>query len=65
MTDDEVKDMQRRIDEGIRLAQQRLWKRAGNARQSLVVLNDGKLQEIIPQVGEKADSVGDPLNRHL
>lgn len=65
MTDQEVLDMQRRIDEGIRLAQQRLWQRAGNAHQPLVVVSDGKLQEIIPQKSEQVDNEGDPLNRHL
>lgn len=63
MTEKEVQEMQYRIDEGIRLAQQRLWQRAGHSRQSLVVCKDGKIQEVIPQHVEEESSEGDPLSR--
>jgi hypothetical protein len=36
MTDIEIMEMQRRIDEGIHLAQKRLWERARNNRQTLI-----------------------------
>ncbi len=41
-----VEEMQRRIDEGIRLAQERLVRRAKHDGHSLVVVRDGKLMEL-------------------
>lgn len=46
MTDREVEEMQRRIDEGIKLAQSRLCERAMHDGLSLVVTRDGKLMEL-------------------
>lgn len=65
MTDKEIRRMQRRIDEGIQLAHHRLWKRAGIARQSLVVWRNGKVMEIVPEENADGwlDEVGDPLAR--
>ena len=65
MTDKEIRRMQRRIDDGIQLAQHRLWERAGRARLSLVVCRDGKVIEIVPEgdSDERVGSMGDPLAR--
>lgn len=49
MTASEVQDMQRRIDEGIRLAQQRLVKRAIHNNISLVVFRNGKVIDLTPE----------------
>lgn len=49
MTEHEVKDLQRRIDEGILLAQKRLWEKARTNHQSLVVARGGKVLEIFPE----------------
>ena len=46
MTDREVEEMQRRIDEGIQLAQSRLCERAMHDGLSLVVTRNGKLMEL-------------------
>ncbi len=46
MTDMEVEDMMQRIDEGIRLAHQRLVQRAKHDGLSLVVTRNGKLMEV-------------------
>lgn len=48
MSDREVKDMQRRIDKGILLAQQRLVERARLFGTTLVVCRDGKVVELSP-----------------
>ncbi|HBC28255.1 MAG TPA: hypothetical protein DC006_00920 [Prevotellaceae bacterium] len=65
MTDREIRRMQQRIDEGIRLAHRRLWKRAGHAHLSLVVYRDGKVVEVVPDGDDNlcADGAGDPLAR--
>lgn len=63
MTDKEIRDMQRRIDEGIRVAQERLWHRAQFNHQTLVVARNGKIVEFIPSDDAAAESApqGDPL----
>jgi len=64
MTDREIKEMQRLIDEGIRLAQQRLWERAGATQQSLIVSREGRILEMVPEVDSCVVSTkGDPLVR--
>ncbi|MGN0233074.1 MAG: hypothetical protein ACI4B5_01465 [Bacteroidaceae bacterium] len=65
MTDKDIRRMQRRIDEGIQLAQHRLWKRAGRANLSLVVCRNGKVMEVVPDGDrdENIDRTGDPLLR--
>ncbi len=45
-TKHDTTEMQRRIDEGIRLAQARLVQRARHDDLSLVVMRDGELKEI-------------------
>ena len=51
------------IDEGIRVAQERLWHRAQFNHQTLVVAQDGKIVEFVPDADGIAFSVpqGDPL----
>lgn len=49
MTDKEIMDMHRLIDDGIRLAQQRLWERAKREHFSLIVARGGKVVEVMPQ----------------
>lgn len=66
MSEKEIMEMQRLIDEGIVLAQQRLVARARYDRESLVFSQGGKIVETIPEgptesVREKA---GDPLLRY-
>ncbi|MBR6141364.1 MAG: hypothetical protein IKQ37_06345 [Bacteroidaceae bacterium] len=67
MKEQEILEMQRLIDEGVRRAQSRLWQRAGAAQQSLVVCRGGKILEMVPEVEMEhivADSsCGDPLAR--
>lgn len=46
MTDLEIEEMQRRIDEGIRLAHQRLVQRARHDNLTLVVVRNGQLLEL-------------------
>ncbi len=46
MTDKEVEEMMLRIDEGIRLAHQRLLQRAKHDGLTLVVTRNGKLMEV-------------------
>ncbi len=46
MTDQEVADMQHRIDEGLHLVQQKLVNRAIHDGLSLVVMRGGHLMEI-------------------
>ncbi|MCF0197815.1 MAG: hypothetical protein HUK02_00630 [Bacteroidaceae bacterium] len=46
MTDQEVFAMQQRIDQGIRLAHQRLIKRAIHDNLSLIVYRDGAVRDI-------------------
>ena len=46
MSEHEVKEMQRKIDKGILLAQTRLIERAKHENLSLVVLRDGQVREI-------------------
>lgn len=65
MKEQDILEMQRLIDEGVRRAQYRLLQRACAANQSLVVCRDGKILEMVPEVGQStADSTcGDPLAR--
>jgi len=65
MKEQEILEMQRLIDEGVRRAQYRLWQRAGAANQTLVVCRGGKILEMVPEVEQcVADSnCGDPLAR--
>lgn len=65
MTDQEVLEMQRRIDDGIRLAHKRLWERAGSMCQTLVVSREGKIVEMVPDGNSQivVDRAGDPLAR--
>lgn len=64
MSEQEVMDMQRRIDEGIRLAHQRLWQRAGSTSQTLIVSRGGKIVEMQPECDSQLVSkAGDPLAR--
>ncbi len=65
MKEQEIIEMQRLIDEGVRKAQSRLWQRAGAAHQTLVVCRGGKILELIPDVEQDmSDSMtGDPLAR--
>ena len=48
MKENEILEMQRLIDEGVRLAQVRLWQRAGVEHQPLVVYRGGKILEMVP-----------------
>lgn len=67
MNEKEIREMQQRIDEGIRIAQERLWLRASHNRQTLVVARAGKIIEFIPegQPGTPPTAQGDPLQgRH-
>ncbi len=45
-TDSDIEEIQRRIDEGIRLAQQRLVQQAKHDNLSLVVMRNGELVEL-------------------
>ncbi len=66
MTDREILEMQRRIDEGILLAQQRLWHRAGILGQTLVVARGESIVETIPSADDSSTSSvleGNPLGR--
>ncbi len=45
-TNPDIEEMQRRIDEGIRLAQRRLVQQAIHDDHTLVVMRDGKLKEL-------------------
>lgn len=46
MSEREVAEMQRKIDRGIRLAQERLIQRAKHDNETLVVALDGKIVEV-------------------
>ena len=65
MKEQEILEMQRLIDEGVRKAQYRLLQRACAAGQSLVVCRNGKILELVPDVEQAlADgNCGDPLAR--
>lgn len=64
MKEHEVLEMQRRIDEGIRLAHERLWQRAGSTSQTLIVAREGKIMEMRPEgIFHSVSSNGDPLAR--
>ncbi len=65
MSEKEILEMQRRIDEGIRLAQKRLWERARTMQQTLVVCNEGEIVEMIPDGNPTSANAtqGDPLQR--
>lgn len=66
MKTNEIKDMQRRIDDGIMLAQHRLAVRAREDNQSLVVCREGEIVEIVPDVDFQTEDnrPGDPLLRY-
>lgn len=49
MSETEVAEMQRKIDEGILRAQERLIERAKHDNLSLVVARDGEVQEVSAQ----------------
>lgn len=49
MSEKEILDMQRRIDEGIRLAQKRLYERARREHQSIIIAPEGKVIEFFPE----------------
>ena len=63
MKENEILEMQRLIDEGVRLAQVRLWQRAGVEHQPLVVYRGGKILEMVPEVEDDVTDCynGDPL----
>ena len=65
MSEKEILEMQRRIDEGIRLAQKRLWERARNTQQTLVIADGDEIVEMIPDGTPVAvcSTQGDPLMR--
>ncbi|MCF0197456.1 MAG: hypothetical protein HUK03_09585 [Bacteroidaceae bacterium] len=48
MNEKEIFEMLRRIDDGIRLAQERLWENARKEHQSLIVVEDGVVVEYYP-----------------
>lgn len=58
-------DLQRRIDEGIRLAQKRLACRAKRDNLSLVMFREGEIVEMVPDAGDDENDgrCGDPLSR--
>ncbi|MBR4130389.1 MAG: hypothetical protein IKU02_05610 [Bacteroidaceae bacterium] len=65
MKEHEILEMQRLIDEGVRKAQYRLLQRACAANQALVVCRNGKILEMVPEMGQSFQdgSAGDPLAR--
>lgn len=65
MKENEILEMQRLIDEGVRRAQSRLLQRAGAAHQSLVVCRGGKILELVPEFKQDFTdgNAGDPLAR--
>lgn len=65
MKEQEILEMQRLIDEGVRRAQYRLWQRAGMENQALVVCREGRIVEMVPDSGICASDSknGDPLAR--
>lgn len=65
MTGREMIEMQRRIDEGIQLAQRRLASRARMDNLPLVMYRDGRVVEMVPEpLGEEETGrAGDPLSR--
>lgn len=67
MNDVEIIDLQRRIDEGIKLAHARLMERASLTRQTLVVCRGGKIMDIVPEEGRHRtlSMAGDPLARRV
>jgi len=66
MTDTEIREMECRIDEGIRLAQRRLVRRAIYDRQALVFSQNGRIVEQIPEGNPDSmrNSDGDPMKRY-
>ena len=68
MNEREIREMQRRIEEGIRIAQERLWERAGREGQALVIVKDGEIREIVPEAKSgtaPSSTASDPLHQHL
>ncbi len=65
MSEKEILEMQRRIDEGIRLAQKRLWERARTTQQALVIYDEGEIVEMVPDGDSTSANAmqGDPLVR--
>lgn len=49
MNDSEILEMLSRIDEGIQLAQYRLYIRSRKDMESMIVFRDGKVMEYIPE----------------
>lgn len=49
MSDRDITEMQRLIDEGIVLAQKRLVERSRLFRSTLIVTRDGKVVELLPE----------------
>lgn len=58
-------DLQRRIDEGILLAQRRLACRAKRDNLALVMCREGEIVEMVPEPVDEEDygRCGDPLSR--
>lgn len=58
-------DLQRRIDEGILLAQRRLACRAKRDNLALVMFREGEIVEMVPEPVDEEDHgrCGDPLSR--
>ena len=65
MKEQEILEMQRLIDEGVRRAQYRLLQRACAANQALVVCRGGKILEFVPDMEQALQdgNAGDPLAR--
>ncbi len=60
----EMLEMQRRIDDGIRLAHKRLLERASATRQPLVVNRGGRIVDFLPEASSAAPGTpGNPLAR--
>ncbi len=61
----EILEMQRRIDDGIRLAHKRLLERASVTHQPLVVNRDGRIVDFLPESPSSAvlKTSGNPLAR--
>ncbi len=60
----EMREMQRRIDDGIRLAHKRLLERASVTRQPLVVNRGGRIVDFLPETSSSVLSTsGNPLAR--
>ena len=67
MNDKDIRDMQRKIDEGIVLAHRRLLERASLTGQTLVVPREGRIVNFVPEsgAGGNLNVAGDPLARRV